>query len=83
MATKKYPIGTQIRYKGRAKKDVGKKGKIVGYTGSSVWVVIPGSYLGEEVYQDSEHKWSTDIESLEILVIPNQQLLFAFMDENA
>ena len=78
---KKYPIGTRIRYKGCCKEDVGKEGKIVGYTGSSVWIVVPGSHLGEDIYHDSEHKWSTDIESLEILVRPNQQLLFEFMSE--
>ena len=78
---KKYPIGTKIRYKGCVKEDVGKEGKIVGYTGRSVWIVVPGSYLGEEIYQDSEHQWSTDIRSLEILSQKNQQLLFEFMNE--
>ena len=78
---KKYPIGTRIRYKGCCREDVGKEGKIVGYTGSSVWVVVPGSYLGWEIYEDSEHRWSTNIDSLEILVLPNQQLLFEFMNE--
>ena len=75
----KYPIGTRIKYKGCAHQDVGKEGKIVGYTGSSVWIVVPGSCLGEEIYGDSEHKWSTDIRSLEILTRKNEQLLFSFM----
>ena len=77
----KYPISTRIRYKGCCREDVGKKGKIVGYTGNSVWIVVPGSYLGMVVYGDSEHKWSTDIGSLEILVQKGQQLLFGFMNE--
>jgi dTDP-4-dehydrorhamnose 3,5-epimerase-like enzyme len=77
----KYPIGTKIKYKGCHYQDVNKRGTIVGYIGGSVWIVVPGSHLASEVYQNSEHKWSTDIGSLEILLVPNQQLVFDFMHE--
>lgn len=77
----KYPIGTKIKYRGCAIEDVGKKGTIVGYTATSVWIVVPNSYLALAVYGDSGHKWSTNMASLEILVHKNEQLLFDFMHE--
>ncbi|KKN73107.1 hypothetical protein LCGC14_0404160 [marine sediment metagenome] len=78
---KKYPVGTKIKYRGCHRPDVGKKGMIVGYIGSLVWIVVPGSHLAFDRYEDSEHKWSTNMGSLEILTIPNQQLLFDFACE--
>ena len=80
----KYPIGTRIRYRGCAKKDVGKEGTIVRYGEGCrriVWIVIPNSHLALELYGNSEHEWSTHIDDLEILMQKNEQLLFEFMNE--
>jgi len=76
----KYPIGTRIRYIGFIREDVGKIGKIVGYVNEdTVWIVVPNSYIALELYGYSEHKWSTWLTNVELLVIPNQQLEFDFM----
>jgi len=77
---KKYPRGTRIKYRGCVLQDVGKEGIIVGYTSwESVWIVVPGSHVALSTYGDSEHRWSTDRGSLEILAVKNEQLLFDFM----
>jgi len=78
----KYPIGTRIRYKGSAKQDVGKEGKIVGWVNPRiVRIVIPNSHVALHCYNDSTHPWTTYITDVEILAIKNQQLLFEFMNE--
>lgn len=78
----KYPIGTRIRYKGMCKKDVGKEGKIVGWVDSKiVRIVIPNSYVAAACYNDSLHSWTTYIKDLELVLRPNEQLLFNFMNE--
>ena len=78
----KYPIGTRIRYRGMAKEDIGKEGKIVGWVNPRiVRIVITDSYVALHCYNDSTHPWTTYIESVEILVRKNEQLLFDFMNE--
>lgn len=77
---KKYPIGTKIRYKGCCPEDNGKRGTIVGYLSEEIiWVVVPGSYVALSTYKNSKHKWTTYLKNVEVLLIPNQQLLFDFM----
>ena len=78
----KYPIGTRIRYKGSAKEDVGKEGKIVGWESDDVIrIVVPGSILALDIYDDSSHSWTTYITDVEVLARKNEQLLFNFMNE--
>ena len=78
----KYPIGTRIKYKGSAKQDVGKEGKIVGWeTDSIVRIVIPDSFVALDCYGDPLHCWTTYITDVEILARKNEQLLFEFMNE--
>lgn len=76
----KYPIGTRIKYKGCVCQDVGKEGTIVGYVSEEViWVVVPKSIVALSTHQDSEHRWTTYLTSVEVLATKNEQLLFNFM----
>ena len=76
----KYPIGTRIRYRGMAREDVGKEGKIVGWVNShEIRIVLLNSYVALHNYNDSTHPWTTYIGSVEVLEVPNEQLLFEFM----
>ena len=78
----KYPIGTQIKYIGFVQQDVGKEGRIVGYVSNGVVaIVVQGSHVALQIFGDSEHQWTTDIENIEILSQKNEQLLFDFMNE--
>ena len=81
----KYPVGTKIKYRPSGlctNEDVGKCGVIVGYTdGGSVKIVLPNSYIAQEIYNDSSHYFTTHLESLEKLTQPGEQLLFSFMKE--
>lgn len=85
----KYPIGTEIEYIGVyvcdiAKKDIGKKGKIVGYEPDN----CPNIFLPQ-----SEHiswcsslltpvTWETAWRNIKILPQKNQQLEFSFMQQS-
>ena len=76
----KYPIGTRIRYKGCVEEDVGKEGKIVGYESEFiVHIVVPGSRVAIDSYNDPLHSWTTFVTDIEVLIGKNQQLLFEFM----
>jgi len=80
MATKKYPVGTKIKYKGCSLQDVGKEGTIVGYADDEIiWVVVPHSDVALSIYGNHMHKWTTRLKDVEILSTPNLQLLFDFM----
>ena len=80
--TKKYPIGTRIRYKGVYKGDVDKEGRIVGWESDDVIrIVVSGSILALDIYNDSSHSWTTYITDVEVLARKNEQLLFDFMNE--
>lgn len=84
MATKKYPIGTKIRFIAnedmcyQAKKDDGKVGKVVGETPyGTVQIFLPDSVKG----YNARCTWNTKWENIKPLALKNQQLLFAFMGE--
>lgn len=80
--SKIYPIGTRIRYKGCVPEDIGKIGTIVGYVNDKIiWVKVPHSVVAKKFFGDHMHKWSTFLSDVEILFIPNRQLLFEFMYE--
>ena len=88
---KKYPIGTKIRWifdirlaNSLAKKDIGKVGKIVGYSKRDApRIFLPEStHLSTDSTQAIPVSWWSSWENLEILLPKKgEQLLFSFMSE--
>lgn len=86
----KYPIGTKIKWvldvrwmNDKAKKDVGKTGKIVGYDNRNCpFIFLPESkHFISNSTQAVLISWLSSWKNLEILLQKNQQLLFAFMEQ--
>jgi len=78
MATKKYPIGTLIRYMGYCTKCKGKVGKIVEIHDNYCYIVLPQSTCSTFT---STGKAMCSWDDLELLVKKNEQLEFAFMND--
>jgi len=83
MATKKYPVGTQVVFIANpdmcyeARQDDGKVGEIVGESSLTNAIV----FLPDSVKTCGKPKtWYTRWENVKPLVRKNQQLLFAFME---
>lgn len=87
----KYPIGTKIKWildvrwmNDKAKKDVGKTGKIVGYDNRDCpFIFLPKSkHFSSNSTQAVPISWWSSWEDVEILPRENVQLLFAFMEQD-
>lgn len=89
------PIGTKIRYIGspfvslEAKRDIGKSGVIVGYRQCGCRHNIDGKcpriYLPESEHVPLQQSgvrvtWGTGWDKIELLALPNEQLVFSFME---
>lgn len=85
MTVKKYPIGTKIRFINK-NLDMGKKGVIVGYHGSEPTIYVPTAHKHvEQNYYPTlsngiRFTWYCRWDDIEQLILPNQQLLFNFME---
>ena len=86
----KYPIGTRIKYilnscyaSECAKEDIGKVGKIVGFTCYNYPIIfLSGStHVSQFSTKQRPASWSAGWCSVEVLPQKNQQLLFAFMED--
>lgn len=86
MTTKKYPIGTKIRFINPTL-DTNKTGTIVGFSYSGrVDIFLP---TAEKHIKDNYHPtlpdgtkftWHCRWDEIELLMVKGQQLLFAFME---
>lgn len=90
MAVKKYPVGTKVKYIIKsayaciaAKKDIGKIGKVVGYTCNNDPIIfLPESeHISRHNTQLVPATWQCSWKSIEILPQKGEQLLFGFMSE--
>ena len=80
MSKFEYSIGTTIKFINSV--DEGRKGKIVGYKYNRYLVFLPKSTWngkGNRIYNGVQYTWICEESDFEVLVIPNQQLLFEFM----
>lgn len=85
MSDKKYPIGTKIRYKRHngtlSEQLYGMTGKIVGIVGNFPLIYLPAaSFVSEYSTKKRLATVQTSWDTIEPLVVKNQQLLFSFMD---
>ena len=87
MAAKKYPIGTKIRFI-HPRLDTGLKGVIVGLTydiGPDIYLPTAEKHVKFDNHptldNGVEFTWHCAWNEIELLVLPNQQLLFSFMDK--
>ncbi len=85
MADKTYPIGTKIRYKRRngflSKELYDMTGKIVGMVGNFPLIYLPASnFVSEYSTEERPATVQTSWDTLELLAVKGQQLLFAFME---
>lgn len=78
MATKRYPVGTKIKYNGYCTKCRGKIGEIVKVAENACYIVLPQSTCSAF---DRNGKIVCSWSDIEPISVKNQQLLFAFMDE--
>ena len=85
----KYPIGTKIKWvikrhlvTNEAAKDIGKIGKIVGYSKQNhPYIFLPQSeHFANNSTQAIPISWWSNWEDVEICLQKNEQLLFAFME---
>lgn len=90
MATKKYPVGTKIKFIGhdgmanRAKSDIGKCGIIVAIPNDrvdEVIILLKKSEKPSFTYHGKEATWKTLWVGIVPIAIKNQQLLFDFAYE--
>lgn len=89
MTTKKYPIGTRIRFTPsslisctEAIADINKTGIIAGFSGNKPIIFLPQSkHISVYSVPWMRASWQTSWKNIEILSQKNQQLLFAFMDK--
>ena len=85
MATKKYPIGTRIRFL-YDNEDKGKIGVITDANEVSVTIYLPTAEKHiERGYCPTDHKgnkmsWYCDWNQIEVIPQVGQQLLFSFME---
>ena len=86
---KKYPVGTRIRYikdspyaNRQAKEDIGKVGKIVGFTRYNYPIILlsGSTHVSQFSTKQRPASWSAGWCSIEVLSQKNQQLLFSFME---
>ena len=78
----KYSINTSVKFTNSV--DEGRKGKIVGYKHNYYLVFLPKSRWndkGNRTYNGVRYTWICEEKDFEVLIIPNQQLLFEFMSE--
>ena len=85
MSDKKYPIGTKIRYKRHngtlSEQLYGMTGKIVGIVDGLPLIYLPAaSFVSGYSTKKRPATVQTSWDTIEILVVKNQQLLFAFME---
>ena len=85
MSDKKYPIGTKIRYKKHngtfSEQLYGMTGKIVGIVDGLPLIYLPAaSFVSGYSTKKRPATVQTGWDTIEILVVKNQQLLFAFME---
>ncbi len=90
MATKKYPIGTKIRFIGDSKRkpnefmyeDDGLTGKIVGIEQGYPLIFLPESeYISVFSTKKRPATVQCDWYQIEPLVVKGEQLLFSFMEQ--
>lgn len=85
---KQYPIGTRIKFIGHsrigpeAKKDIGKIGKIVGYTDPNGPIIFLPESRHISCYSTKQvpASWEVGLSSIEVLPQKGRQLLFPFME---
>ena len=85
MDDKRYPIGTKIRYKRHngflSEQLYGMTGKIVGIVNDFPLIYLPAaSFVSEYSTKKRPATVQTNWDTIELLVVKNQQLLFAFME---
>ncbi len=89
MATKKYPIGTKIRFIHKSL-DTNKEGVIVGLTtsrGPDIYLPTANKHIKENYHptldDGTKFTWHCSWNEIELLVVKGQQLLFSFMSEQS
>ncbi len=87
MATKKYPIGTRIRFI-HPRIDTGKEGTIVGFSASGkpdVYLPTAKKHIIDDYHPTLpggiKFTWHCHWDEIEPLAIKGQQLLFSFMKD--
>lgn len=78
MATKKYPIGTKIKYIGSCPKCKGHVGKVVEVSGASIYITLPQSLCRTFHFNN---RIMCPWEDIEPVIVKGQHLLFAFMED--